>query len=182
MAMAGWQGSCEGCCYQGCAWCPWYIRFIWYSKSLYLITLDRRSVRWSPDLDPASFRHIAQQGDFELESLTLEDVLVTVYQPGGFRPYTFSIFRADIGTLRKQWLFYDFLKAEGIVGQFDNCLFSLHRPQSIGRTNEQDARDSGWSTMVSILPFYSHPPLIATNLVPVPDRRRQHRPSPSNDH
>ncbi|KAN0134038.1 hypothetical protein V8E53_008256 [Lactarius tabidus] len=109
--------------------------------------LDRRSVRWSPDLDPASFRHIAQQGDFELESLTLEDVLVTVYQPGRFRPYTFSIFRADIGTLRKQWLFYDFLKAEGIVGQFDNCLFSLHRPQSIGRTNEQDARDGGWSTM-----------------------------------
>ncbi|KAI9463718.1 mitochondrial distribution and morphology proteins-domain-containing protein [Lactarius psammicola] len=96
--------------------------------------LDRRSVRWSPDLDPASFRHIAQQGDFELESLTLEDVLVTVYQPGGFRPYTFSIFRADIGTLRKQWLFYDFLKAEGIVGH-------------IGRTNEQDARDGGWSTM-----------------------------------
>ncbi|KAI0305655.1 mitochondrial distribution and morphology proteins-domain-containing protein [Multifurca ochricompacta] len=109
--------------------------------------LDRRSVSWSPDLDPASFRHIAQPGDFELESLTLEDVLITVYQPGGFRPYTFSIFRADVGMLRKQWLFYDFLKSEGIVGQFDNCLFSLHRPQSIGRTNEQDAKDGGWSTM-----------------------------------
>ncbi|KAI0254158.1 mitochondrial distribution and morphology protein family 31/32 [Lactifluus subvellereus] len=109
--------------------------------------LDRRSVRWSPDLDPASFRHIAQQGDFELESLTLEDVLINVYQPGGFRPYTFSIFRADVGLLRKQWLFYDFLKSEGVVGQFDNCLFSLHRPQSIGRTNEQDAKDGGWSTM-----------------------------------
>jgi mitochondrial distribution and morphology protein 31 len=51
--------------------------------------------------------------------------------------------------LRKQWLFYDLMKAEGVVGQFDNCLFSLHRPQSIGRTNEQDAKDGGWSTMVS---------------------------------
>jgi len=112
---------------------------------------DRRSILWSPDLDPASFRHVAQQGDFELESLTLEDVLITVYQPANFRPYTFSIFRADVGMLRKQWLFYDFMKAEGIVGQFDNCLFSLHRPQSIGRTNEQDAKDGGWSTMVSIL-------------------------------
>jgi len=111
---------------------------------------DRRSVQWSPDLDPASFRHIAQQGDFELESLALEDVLITVYQPAGFRPYTFSIFRADVGMLRKQWLFYDFMKAEGIVGQFDNCLFSLHRPQSMGRTNEQDTKDGGWSTMVSI--------------------------------
>lgn len=111
---------------------------------------DRRSVQWSPDLDPASFRHVAQRGDFELESLILEDVLITVYQPANFRPYTFSIFRADVGMLRKQWLFYDFMKAEGIVGQFDNCLFSLHRPQSIGRTNEQDAKDGGWSTMVSI--------------------------------
>ncbi|KAI0266718.1 mitochondrial distribution and morphology proteins-domain-containing protein [Gloeopeniophorella convolvens] len=109
--------------------------------------LDRRSVQWSPDLDPASFRHVAQQGDFELESLTLEDLLITVYQPGGFRPYTFSIFRADVGLLRKQWLFYDFMKSEGVVGQFDNCLFSLHRPQSIGKTNEQDAMDGGWSTL-----------------------------------
>jgi Yeast mitochondrial distribution and morphology (MDM) proteins len=112
---------------------------------------DRRSVQWSLDLDPASFRHKAQQGDFELESLTLEDVLINVYQPGGFRPYTFSIFRADVGMLRKQWLFYDFLKSEGVVGQFDNCLFSLHRPQSIGRTNEQDAKDGGWSTMVRMV-------------------------------
>jgi distribution and morphology protein 31 len=36
-------------------------------------------------------------------------MLVTVYQPGDFRPYNVSIFRADIGTFRKKWLFYDFL-------------------------------------------------------------------------
>ncbi|KAI0769761.1 hypothetical protein BD413DRAFT_556657 [Trametes elegans] len=111
--------------------------------------LDRRSVTWDPDhpLDPAAFRHKAQPGDFELESLQLEDVLVTVYQPGNFRPYTASIFRADIGTFRKQWLFYDFLRAENVVGQFDNCLFSLHRPQSIGRTTESDLKDGKWSRM-----------------------------------
>ncbi|KAN0103583.1 hypothetical protein V8E52_011837 [Russula decolorans] len=50
-------------------------------------------------------------------------------------------------TLPNKWLFYDLMKAEGVVGQFDNCLFSLHRPQIIGRTNEQDAKDGGWSTM-----------------------------------
>jgi len=115
-----------------------------------LSRLDRRSVLWSPDDDPTPFRHVAQQGDFELESLALEDVLITVYQPANFRPYTFSNFRADVGMLRNQWLFYDLMKAEGVVGQFDNCLFSLHRPQIIGRTNEQDAKDGGWSTMVSI--------------------------------
>lgn len=111
---------------------------------------DRREVTWDPDhpLDPALFRHRAQPGDFELESLQLEDVLVTVYQPGGFRPYTASIFRADIRTFRKQWMFYDFLSAENIVGQFDNCLFSLHKPQSIGRTNERDLLDGKWARMV----------------------------------
>lgn len=105
---------------------------------------------WDPDnpLDPASFRHASQPGDFELESLQLEDVLVTVYQPGNFRPYTASIFRADMRTFRKQWLFYDFLSAENVVGQFDNCLFSLHRPQSIGRTTDQDLKDGKWVRMV----------------------------------
>ncbi|KAK7692490.1 hypothetical protein QCA50_004115 [Cerrena zonata] len=111
--------------------------------------LDRRSVFWDPEhpWDPAAYRHVSQPGDFELESLQIEDLLITVYQPGGFRPYTASIFRADIQTFRKQWLFYDFLSAENVVGQFDNCLFSLHRPQSIGRTTEQDLKDGKWGRM-----------------------------------
>ncbi|KAJ7045968.1 mitochondrial distribution and morphology proteins-domain-containing protein [Mycena alexandri] len=115
-------------------------------------TIDRRSVHWDPNnpLDPASFRHTSQPGDFELESLQLEDVLVTVYQPGGFRPYTASIFQADMRGFRKQWIFYDFLCAENIVGQFDNCLFSLHKPQSIGRTTEKDLKDGDWGRMSRI--------------------------------
>ena len=112
---------------------------------------DRRSVWWDPEnpLDPASFRHASRSGDFELESLQLEDVLVTVYQPGNFRPYTSSIFRADIHTFRKRWMFYDFLCAESVVGQFDNCLFSLHKPQTIGRTNDKDLESGDWGRRVS---------------------------------
>lgn len=115
--------------------------------------LDRRAIDWDPEhpLDPASFRNVARPGDFELQSLQLEDVLITVYQPGDFRPYTASIFRADLRCLRKQWLFYDFLCAENVVGQFDNCLFSLHKPQSIGRTTERDLKDGQWSRMVSLV-------------------------------
>ncbi|KAG2015405.1 mitochondrial distribution and morphology protein 31 [Coprinopsis cinerea AmutBmut pab1-1] len=114
--------------------------------------VDRRNVFWDPDnpLDPAAFRHKYQPGDFELERLQLEDVLVTVYQPGEFRPYTASIFRADIRTFRKRWLFYDFLAAENVVGQFDNCLFSLHKPQSIGRTTEKDLEHGDWGMMTRI--------------------------------
>lgn len=114
------------------------------------IYLDRRSVHWDPEhpLDPLSFRHVAQPGDFELESLQLEDVLITVYQPGNFRPYTGSIFRADLHCFRKRWICYDLLSAENIVGQFDNCLFSLHKPQSVGRTTEKDLKDGDWARMV----------------------------------
>lgn len=51
-------------------------------------------------------------------------------------------------------MFYDFLSAENVVGQFDNCLFSLHKPQSIGRTTEQELQDGAWSRMVSRLYFF----------------------------
>lgn len=136
---------------------------------------------WDPEnpLDPTLFRHESQPGDFELESLQLEDVLVTVYQPESFRPYTASIFRADIQTFRKRWLFYDFLCAENVVGQFDNCLFSLHKPQSIGRTNEKDLKDGDWVRMVCVFPMScSHmwPELFLFSEVPFPYRRCQHRP------
>ncbi|KAG7446576.1 uncharacterized protein BT62DRAFT_894412 [Guyanagaster necrorhizus] len=114
--------------------------------------LDRRSITWDPDnpWNPADYRHKYQPGDFELKSLQIEDLLITVYQPGGFRPYTASIFRADIRCFRKRWLFYDFLCAENVVGQFDNCLFSLHKPQSIGRTTERDLKDGDWALMSRI--------------------------------
>ena len=115
--------------------------------------LDRRNVHWDPSHppSPADYRHPSPPGSFELRSLQLSDVLITVYQPSSFRPYTFSIFRAEIiGGLRRRWLFYDLLGAEGCVGQFDGCLFSLHRPQSIGRTEESNLRDGKWGRMSRI--------------------------------
>ncbi|SCZ91844.1 BZ3500_MvSof-1268-A1-R1_Chr5-3g08172 [Microbotryum saponariae] len=90
---------------------------------------------------------VAHPGDFWLESLQIQDFLVTIYQPDQFRPYTFSIFNADIRRFRKQWLFYDLMSAESVVGQVDNCLFSLHTPQSIGRTSEMDLKDARWGRM-----------------------------------
>lgn len=97
--------------------------------------IDRRSVWWDPakKLDPAAFRHPTRPGDFELESFEVEDFLVTVYQPGGQKPYNVSIFNADFAPFRKRWLFYDVLSASAMTGQYDNCLFSLHMPQKLGR-------------------------------------------------
>ncbi|KAI8979481.1 mitochondrial distribution and morphology protein family 31/32 [Mycotypha africana] len=93
--------------------------------------VDRRHVRWDPDVpyDPVAARHKYTPGDFELEKFIIEDLLVTVYQPNGFRPYPVSIFNAQLDRFRKQWLFYDILCATSIVGSFDKCLFSVHSPQ-----------------------------------------------------
>ena len=66
--------------------------------------IDRRNVTWDPEkpYDPKAARRQARQGDFELESLDVSDVLVTIYQPGGFRPFNFSVFNATVPKLRKQ--------------------------------------------------------------------------------
>jgi distribution and morphology protein 31 len=101
------------------------------------------------ELDYRRFRHETKPGDFQLESLQIEDFLATIYQPNDFRPYPFSVFQASIGNLRKQWLFYDLLSAESITGQVDNCLFSLHKPQSMRTTSEHDMKDNTWKRMVS---------------------------------
>jgi len=94
---------------------------------------------WSGDsdvpIDRREFRKVATAGDFHLEQVIIEDLLVTIFQPSNFRPYTFSIFNATFHKLRKQWLFLDLLSAEQMAGQVDNCLFSLHKPQSITQSN-----------------------------------------------
>ncbi|GAA5898756.1 hypothetical protein JCM6882_003991 [Rhodosporidiobolus microsporus] len=111
--------------------------------------VERSHILYDPDApkDRFAYRNKPRPGDFWLDSLQIEDFLVTIYQPEHFRPYTFSIFNADIRRFRKQWLFYDLMSAESITGQVDNCLFSLHRPQSIGRTSEEDLKDARWSRM-----------------------------------
>lgn len=120
------------------------------SKSKSLLT-DRRHLVFDPNAstDRSAYRHQAKPGDFHLEDLVVQDFLVTIYQPNDFRPYTVSIFSAHIPTLRKQWLFLDMMSAESITGQVDNCLFSLHHPQSISRTNmtDDEQKSSEWKRM-----------------------------------
>ncbi|BGP53591.1 Mitochondrial distribution and morphology protein 31, mitochondrial precursor [Rhodotorula sphaerocarpa] len=111
--------------------------------------IERSHIQYDPDAvhDRFQYRNKPRPGDFWLEGLKIEDFLVTIYQPDNFRPYTFSIFNADIPRFRKQWLFYDLMSAESVTGQVDNCLFSLHKPQSIGTTSEEDLKNEGWSRM-----------------------------------
>lgn len=114
--------------------------------------VDRRQVYWpEEDLDPKSYRHEHQPGDFEIDSFKMHDVLVTIYQPDNFRPFSVSIFSCDLPQLRKQWLFYDFLSANMMSGSFDNSLFTIHPRQTHGFTGlrldqktEEDGKPSPW--------------------------------------
>ncbi|ATZ45668.1 Bcmdm32 [Botrytis cinerea B05.10] len=106
--------------------------------------IDRTSVHWGDEyIDPKSFRHEHNPGDFEIDSFKLEDLLVTVHQPNGFRPFSVSIFSCDLPQLRKQWLFYDFLSASNMSGAFDGSLFTIHPRQIHGFTGSHALDSSG---------------------------------------
>lgn len=95
--------------------------------------VDRTSVKWGGGyIDPRTYLHEHHPGDFEIDSFKMEDLLVTIHQPNGFRPFSVSIFACDLPQLRKQWLFYDFLSANNMSGAFDGSLFTIHPRQIHG--------------------------------------------------
>ncbi|KAF1949588.1 hypothetical protein CC80DRAFT_497337 [Byssothecium circinans] len=105
--------------------------------------VDRTSVHTIEGVDPRSYKHEHHPGDFELDSFKMQDLLVTIYQPDKFRPFSMSIYSCDLPQLRKQWLFYDFLSANMMSGSFDNSLFTIHPRQTHNYTGVQlnDGRD-----------------------------------------
>ncbi|KAI9809869.1 MAG: hypothetical protein M1825_000302 [Sarcosagium campestre] len=95
--------------------------------------VDRTAVHYDGSyIDPRSYKHEHNPGDFEIDSFRMEDLLVTVHQPGSFRPFTASIFSCELPQLRKQWLFYDFLSANNMSGSYDDSLFTIHPRQIHG--------------------------------------------------
>ncbi len=100
--------------------------------------VDRTFLRPTTEyVDPRSYKHEHHTGDFELDSFKLEDLLVTIYQPGGFRPFSASIYSCELPRLRQQWLFYDFLSANTISGSYDDSLFTIHPRQTHNYTGAQ---------------------------------------------
>ena len=100
--------------------------------------IDRTSVHYSGEyVDPRTYKHEHNPGDFEINSFKMEDLLVTIHQPNNFRPFSVSIFNCDLPQLRRQWLFYDFLSANVMSGSFDESLFTIHPRQTHGSTGAQ---------------------------------------------
>ena len=104
--------------------------------------IDRTSVHYTGEhIDPRTYRHEHNPGDFEIDSFRLEDLLVTVHQPRGFRPFSVSVFACDLPQLRRQWLFYDFISANVMSGSFDDSLFTIHPRQMHGHVGTQLGTD-----------------------------------------
>lgn len=109
--------------------------------------IDRTSVHYSGEyIDPRSYKHEHNPGDFEINSFKMEDLLVTIHQPHDFRPFSVSIFSCDLPQLRRQWLFYDFLSANVMSGSFDDSLFTIHPRQMHGYIGTQPNSANGLSS------------------------------------
>ncbi|KAJ2854027.1 Mitochondrial distribution and morphology protein 31, mitochondrial precursor [Coemansia erecta] len=91
--------------------------------------VDRRKVWWDPDATyiPETFRRARRPGYFDLDSFSVEDMLLTVYPWQNFRPITVSIYSASLPRFRDRWLLYDAINANSIVGMYDGSLFTIHQ-------------------------------------------------------
>lgn len=101
----------------------------------------REHITWPDDWEPK--RREPLFGDFDMDSVVFEDLLLTIHNPN-FRPFTVSVFQASLPRLRKQWMLYDMMCADAIVGMMDNCLFSVHKPQTIDLNRQKDLENK-WS-------------------------------------
>ncbi|KAJ2440980.1 Mitochondrial distribution and morphology protein 31, mitochondrial precursor [Coemansia sp. RSA 2424] len=91
--------------------------------------VDRRQVWWDPEVaySPSEFKRARLPGIFDLDSLDVEDMLLTVHPWQNFRPITVSIYSASLPRFRDRWLLYDALNANSIVGMYDGSLFTIHQ-------------------------------------------------------
>ncbi|GMM32996.1 Mdm31 protein [Saccharomycopsis crataegensis] len=89
--------------------------------------IDRTHVNWDPNDDARNYLNVPSPGDFNIENFQIEDFLVTLYQPGGFRPFNISIFNCQLSKLRQNWFLLDFLSANNINGSYDGSLFTINK-------------------------------------------------------
>ncbi|GMG31397.1 unnamed protein product [[Candida] boidinii] len=116
--------------------------------------VDRSHVFWKLNDKATNYKNIYKPGDWEIENFKLEDVLFTLLQPNGFRPFNVSIYSCDMPLLRKNWLFYDMLNANHMSGSYDGSLFTIHKRQRINDF-EIDEEEMRYEREINKLTKYS---------------------------
>ncbi|EGV62275.1 mitochondrial distribution and morphology protein family 31/32 [Yamadazyma tenuis ATCC 10573] len=93
--------------------------------------IDRTHVVWDPSDSATNYKNVYHPGDFEIDNFKIDDMLVTLYQPDGFRPFNVEIYNMSTPRLRKHWLFYDLLNSDLVNGSYDGSLFTIHKRQRV---------------------------------------------------
>lgn len=106
--------------------------------------VDRTHVVWKENDNPRNYLNTHQPGDFEISKFTMNDVLFTLYQPRGFRPFQVSIYNCELPQLRKHWLFFDILNANNMSGTYDNSMFTIHKKYKADETPLSKLSTSPW--------------------------------------
>ncbi|CDK24369.1 unnamed protein product [Kuraishia capsulata CBS 1993] len=110
--------------------------------------VDRTHVYWVPGDLATNYKNIHRPGDWEIENFKMEDVLFTLKQPDGFRPFNVSIFSGDLPHFRKNWLFFDILNSNNVSGSYDDSLFTIHKKQRIDDFGSDDIVDGTGTSRV----------------------------------
>lgn len=101
--------------------------------------IDRAHVVWDPNDSATNYKNIYHPGDFEFDRFKITDMLVTINQPGNFRPFEMEIYHLEADKFRKHWLFYDLLNSS-VHGSYDGSLFTVHKRQRIDDLDMEDVK------------------------------------------
>ena len=104
--------------------------------------VDRTHVMWKKDDDPRNYKNFYKPGDWEIENFKIEDVLLTIYHPNGFRPCQLSIYNADLDIFRKNWFMLDVMTCNHLSGCYDGSLFTVNKISNFDTFKEESMIDT----------------------------------------
>jgi distribution and morphology protein 31 len=104
--------------------------------------IDRTHVVWKEGDDPRNYKNFYRPGDWEIEKYKVDDVLLTIYHPNGFRPCQLSIYNADLDGFRKNWVMLDSLTCNHLSGCYDGSLFTINKISNFDNFKEELKIDS----------------------------------------
>lgn len=104
--------------------------------------VDRTHVHWDEGDKATNYKNVSQPGDWEIDNVHVDDVMFTMLNGGGFRPFTVSVYQSEIPLLRKNWLMLDIMNAKQMSGSYDGSLFTVNRLQRLDNFNEENKIDS----------------------------------------
>ncbi|ODV83636.1 hypothetical protein CANARDRAFT_177572 [[Candida] arabinofermentans NRRL YB-2248] len=104
--------------------------------------VDRSHVYWKPGDLATNYKNVHKFGDWEINKLKIQDMLFTMINPNGFRPFEVSIYDANLINFTKNWLFLNFLTSNiHSNGCYDGSLFTINKLSKIDEFIDENLID-----------------------------------------